>query len=152
MKLSVRCFVLAVFCVGMAGCEGEVLDTVDAGGLVKLDGKPAEGVMLTLVPSEGVKGRGGYGLTEGDGSVGFRVDPETPGVPPGSYLVLAQKLTMPDGSPIPPDTSGAEAEFTNKLSPIYSDPGRSPLQVTVPPTGAKDIAVELVSRPQPRSR
>lgn len=152
MKLSVRWLAVAAVCVFMAGCEGVVLSTVDAGGSVKLDGKPADGVMLTLVPSEGVKGRGGYGLTEGDGSVVFHVDPETPGVPPGMYLVLAQKLRMPDGSPVPPNTSGAEISFKNELSPIYSDPGKSPLQLTVPPTGAKDISVELVSRPQPKAK
>lgn len=137
-------------CVGCDG--GDAIGTVDATGTVNLDGQPIDGAMITLMPLEGVQGRGGYGLSDGSGKVEFRITPETAGVPAGKYRVLAQKMTMPDGSPVPPDTLAADVEIRNNLSPVYSDPETSPLEVTIPEAGAQDIVVELVSRPSPRPR
>jgi len=135
--------------VPMLGCDkGPVIDVVPASGTVMMDGKPLTGVTLTLVPQEGVKGRGGYAVTAEDGSFQLQTSPELTGVPPGNYRVLFQKLTMPDGSPIPPDTAGAEAGLVNQLPPIYANPEQSPISATIPTPGGEALAFDLKSRPR----
>lgn len=138
---------MAISCAILAGCgPANRLDTVPATGVVTLDGEPIAGVAMTLVPQEGVKGRGGYAVTGEDGSYNFQVDPETEGVPPGAYRVLLQKYAMPDGSPIPTGVSAADAGIVNVLPPIYSDPEKSQVLVTFPSPDGQGIPIELKSR------
>jgi len=133
----------------MLGCDnGALIDVVPASGTVMMDGKPLPGVSLTLVPQEGVKGRGGYAITAEDGSFQFQTSPEQTGVPAGNYRVLFQKFTMPDGSPIPPDTIGADAGIVNQLPSIYANPEQSPISATIPPPSGESLAFNLKSRPQ----
>lgn len=132
----------------MVGCEKEsVVEVVPAAGVVSLDGKPISGVSITLVPQEGVKGRGGYGSTGEDGSFSLRSDTEVPGVPAGNYRMLLRKYAMPDGSPIPPDTSAAEAGLVNLLPPVYSDPEQSMVYATFPTPDGQPVKIDLKSRP-----
>ncbi len=130
------------------GCSSEFgsVELVPGTGVVKLDGKPVGGVSLTLVPQEGVKGRGGYAVSADDGSFTFQTDGNTPGVPAGSYRILLQKYAMPDGSPIPPNASAADAGVVNKLPPIYSDPERSPAFVTLPSSASSGLTIDMKSR------
>jgi len=133
----------------LAGCEtAGTVDTVPASGVVTLDGQPVANVSMTLVPQEGVKGRGGYAVTGEDGSYTFRIDPETEGVPPGYYRVLLQKYAMPDGSPIPDGASAADAGMVNVLPPVYSNPEESQVWVTFPSPDGQGISIDLKSRPR----
>ena len=143
--------VLAVVSLGGVGCDSKpALDVVPASGTVFYDNQPIEGVTLTLVPQEGVKGRGGYAVSAADGTFKFQASPEAEGVVPGKYLVLFQKYTMPDGSPIPPGTSAADANFSNELSEVYSQPDQSPIYTTISDAGENDLKFELTARPQRR--
>ncbi len=138
---------IAVTCAMLAGCEtAGTVDTVPATGVVTLDGKPVAGVSMTLVPQEGVKGRGGYAVTGEDGSYSFQVAPETEGVPAGYYRVLLQKYAMPDGSPIPPGASAADAGIVNVLPPVYSNPEESQVWVTFPSPDGQGTPIDLKSR------
>lgn len=133
----------------LVGCETEsVGEVVPAAGIVTLDGKPASGISITLVPQEGVKGRGGYGSTGEDGAFSLQSDTEVPGVPAGYYRMLFQKYAMPDGSPIPPDTSAADAGIINQLPPVYSHPEQSPVYVTFPTPDGQPLTIDLKSRPR----
>lgn len=140
---------LAVGFILLSGCEKDsVGDVVPAAGVVTLDGKPISGVSITLVPQEGVMGRGGYGSTGEDGSFSLQSDTEVPGVPAGNYKMLLQKYAMPDGSPIPPDTSAADAGLVNLLPPVYSDPEQSTVFITFPTSDGQPVKVDLKSRPR----
>lgn len=131
------------------GCETEsVVEVVPAAGVVTLEGKPISGVTVTLVPQQGVKGRGGYGLSGEDGSFSLQSDSEVPGVPPGNYQLLFQKYAMPDGSPIPPDTLGADAGIVNLLPAFYSSIEQSTVYVTFPTPDGQPVKIDLKSRPR----
>lgn len=133
----------------LSGCETETIgEVVPAAGIVTLDGKPISGVAVSLVPQEGVKGRGGYGTTGEDGAFSLQADMDVMGVPAGNYRVTLQKYTMPDGSPIPPDTSGADAGIVNQLPPVYSDPEQSQVYVTFPTPDGQPVKIDLKSRPR----
>jgi len=140
---------IAMTCAMLAGCEtAGTVDTVPATGVVTLDGQPVANVSMTLVPQEGVKGRGGYAVTGEDGSYSFQVDSETEGVPAGYYRVLLQKYAMPDGSPIPDGASAADAGMVNVLPPVYSNPEESQVWVNFPSPDGQGIAIDLKSRPR----
>jgi len=128
-----------------AGCSGPPDETVAAGGVVHLDGKPVDGVTVSLVPQQGVRGRGGYGVTDAEGKFTFSSGPETIGVMAGTYRVLFQKMRQKDGSPIPPDAMAADIEIINQLPAVYSSPENTPISATIPnPDG--DFLFELKSR------
>jgi len=140
-------FMLAI-ALASVGCDDSGLgDVVPLTGVVLLDGKPAPDVSLTLVPQIGVQGRGGYAKSAADGSFEFQASPEIVGVLPGKYRVLIQKYAMPDGSPIPPNTSAAEVGLVNELPSLYSNPETCPLFANVPADNAGPLTFELKSRP-----
>ena len=142
---------LAVVSLGSVGCGSKSsLEGVPASGTVLYENEPIEGVSLTLVPQEGVKGRGGYAVSAADGTFKFQASAESDGVVPGRYLVLFQKYAMPDGSPVPPGTSAADADLINQLPAAYSQPDQSPVYTTIPDSGNTDLAFELSARPQRR--
>tara|TARA_R110002167_G_scaffold257379_1_gene463817 strand:- start:440 stop:904 length:465 start_codon:yes stop_codon:yes gene_type:complete len=144
---------VAILTLASIGCDGgTTYEVVAATGTVLLDNKPIEGVSLTLVPQRGVMGRGGYATTGSDGTFTLQSEPEVTGVVPGNYMVLFRKYAMPDGSPIPPGTSAADANLVNQLPEIYSHPEKSPIYATIPATGQEGLSFELSSRPKATKR
>jgi hypothetical protein len=136
---------LLVGFLAFAGCSGPPDETVAAGGVVHLDGKPVEGVSVSLLPQLGVRGRGGYGVTDAEGKFTFSSGPDAIGVMPGTYRVLFQKMRQKDGSPIPPDLMAADIEIINQLPAVYSSPENTPISAVIPsPDG--DFLFELKSR------
>lgn len=139
---------LALVVLSTCGCGGAKSsggDLVPATGTVTLDGKPAEGIAISLIPQAGVSGKGGYGVTGPDGSFSLQVSPDQQGVVAGKYLVLMTKYTMPDGSPIPADMSAADAGLNNALPNRYSDPSTSDVYVDFPPTNPP-LVIGITSR------
>ncbi len=136
--------------LALPGCDdGGLGGVVPASGTVTLDGKPAEGITVSLVPQAGVKGRGGYAKSDQSGKFELTAaDADQPGVLPGKYQVLFQKYTMPDGSPIPPDAMVQEGDIVNQLPPIYADPGNSPVFADIPESGNQSLTFELSSNPR----
>lgn len=131
----------------MTGCNpDEFGELVPAGGVVTLDGKPVAGVAISAIPQEGVKGRGGYGVTDSDGAFSLQVDTDAPGLPAGTYRLLLQKYAMPDGSPIPENASAADTNIANVLPPVYSSDERSPVYVTFPTPDGMPTKVDLKSK------
>ena len=100
---------------------------------------------VTLIPQEGVLGRGGYATSGVDGTFALQAEPEAIGVAAGTYRVLLQKYAMPDGSPVPPGTSAADANLINQLPVLYSYPERSPLSVTIPSADGQAFLFKMSS-------
>lgn len=141
--------VLSIAALALSGCGRSAnFEVVPVNGTVFVDEKPISGVALTLVPQEGVKGRGGYATSAGDGSFELQAEPEVKGVVPGNYRVLFQKYAMPDGSPVPPGTSSADANLINQLPAVYSHPEQSPVYTTIPATDGGGLVFRLSSRPR----
>lgn len=138
--------VLLVSCVGTLGCgKGDSVVLVPASGTVMLDEKPVAGVAVTLIPQEGVLGRGGYATSGVDGTFALQAEPEAIGVAAGTYRVLLQKYAMPDGTPVPPGTSAADANLINQLPALYSHPERSPFSVTIPSADGQALSFKMSS-------
>lgn len=138
---------LLVGFLALAGCSGPADETVSAAGIVHLDGNPVEGVSVSLVPQAGVSGRGGYGVSDGEGKFVLKSGPEMIGVMPGTYRVLFQKMRQQDGSPIPPDAMEADVEVVNQLPAVYANPENTPFSIVIPTPDGQPIEMDLKSRP-----
>ena len=140
------CCLLSVItgCSGGGSAEPPVSP---AKGTLTLDGAPASGVIMTFVPQEGVKGRGGVASTDADGRFAVQAAGAA-GLAPGQYRVMLERHVAPDGSVIPPEELTAETASKNVLHPIYSDPVESPVLVTIPEAGDENLVVEIQSRPR----
>jgi hypothetical protein len=134
-RLAVCALTMAVV-IGLSGCGGSkppefVERMVPATGTVTLDGEPLEGAIVEFHPD--AKGNGAevaVGTTDAQGKyelitpIARRTLEESKGAVPGKYRVIIQKTVMPDGSPVPPDTTDADAEADGArqlLPPRYSD-------------------------------
>jgi len=132
----------------IGGCgSGSGQQGVSAKGKVELDGAAVSGVSIRFVPQEGVAGRGGVGVTDSTGVFDAQSGQGATGILPGTYRVLLEQLVMADGSPIPPDVAPIDVNARNLLPPIYSDPSKSPVVVTVPDGGSEDMLVQIKSKP-----
>lgn len=133
--------------VGLVGCgsgpeHGFLKQLVPATGRVTVDGKPLGGATVTFSPDiESSGGRHAMATTRDDGTYELStavpgVSPEdSKGVVPGEYIVTISKIAMEDGSPFPDDivdeydaVSRGAKQF---VPPQYTDPGTSPLKVSV---------------------
>lgn len=139
--------VLALCGIGLLlGCGNDPSDgLVPVSGTVTLDGDTVEGISVTLMPEFGVGGKSGYGTTDAQGQFQISSGPEMKGVVPGKYRALFQKMTQPDGSPIPPDAMEGDVEFVNQLPPIYSDMEKTPLRPEISESGENGLEFELKS-------
>ena len=79
-------------------------DLVPVSGTVKLDGKPAEGVLVSFVPSGSTTGQGASAVTDAEGKYALVHNAmQKPGIAVGDYTVQLTKWVLPDGSPLPKD-------------------------------------------------
>ena len=136
-----------LLCVAVGCGPSADAGLVAAKGQVTLDGTPVSGVTVTFVPQEGVKGRGGFAVTDSDGRFDARIG-NAPGVLPGKYRVLFERLVTSDGNPVPPDVAPADVNASNALPAVYSNPSESPIVATVEPSGSEDLSFELLMRPR----
>lgn len=117
-----RCGALIAMVVISIGCGGTkseapefVSRLVPVSGTISLDGEPLEGATVIFFPDvehpggENASGQtdatGTYQLTTSIGGQGAQ-----PGAVPGRYRVMISKFVMPDGSPLPPEMTEADAE------------------------------------------
>jgi len=109
--------------------------------------------MVTYLRSEtAAGGETASGLTTADGTytlqtyvVGHPIS-DTQGAAPGQYRVVIQKLVLPDGSAVPPETTDADAEAlgARQLLPRqYSDPSVTRLTAVVNATEPNTNNFEL---------
>lgn len=138
----------------VVGCGGGTAQPVaPASGVVTLDGKPIDGVSITLIPKDGTSsGRISYGLTDAEGRFELRVSPDRSGAIIGAHWVQLEKLTQQDGSPIPAGASPDEVAASNQLPQAYADAGSTPISAEIPESGTSDLAFDLSSQARPRPR
>ncbi len=86
-----------------------------------------------------------YGQTDSEGKFTLKVSGSELGAPAGEYIVLFQKLTLADGSPIPEGQTAADADAVNQLDDKYSRPG-SPVSVTIPAEGTDNLSFDLTAK------
>lgn len=138
--------------MGCSGSSGPVLPkTVPVSGIVTLDGKPLSNAMVVFIPTGSTGGIGSSGYTDKEGKFELQTasgSVKTPGAPPGTYRVVANKFKNPDGTEYPADgkegpaTSGA----TETLPMHISDYIQGGTPATIPPTGG-ELPIAFVSTP-----
>lgn len=158
LKRIVGSLVVLVSLAMLTGCQkGDDRDlpaTVEASGVVTLDGQPVEGASVVFIPSDG----GQYpaqGLTDSSGRFSLQAFEEKSGAVPGKYAVQVSKTVTVDaqGNEVPPpeadesshDTGNSNVHYVNKLPKKYASMATSGLQVEIPAEGISDIKLELVS-------
>lgn len=125
---------LLVLLASVWGCSGGSVDRpkklVPVTGTVTLAGNPLAGARVTFNPRESGT-RGGFGITDGQGSFVAKFRGTENGIEPGEYVITIAKFALPDGSPLPPGTSPADAGAVEMMPPQYSNPDLSQQVVTV---------------------
>jgi hypothetical protein len=108
-------------------------------GLVTLDGKPLSAAYVSFTPVGATKGAGSSGRTNAEGHYTLKNQGGGAGASAGNYRVVISKLVMPDGSDFPANSKVGPMDSPAKetLAPIYSDPGRTTLEATVPAGGGR---------------
>ena len=145
--------VLGGFAVAMSiGCSGgdewteNLPETVEASGVVTMDGQPVEGATIVFSPESGT--HAGHALTDSSGRFSASAFPSKGGMVPGSYKVAVNKTVERKGKPTTgPDAAhdppGGNVEWYNALPEKFMNPNSSGLTATVPEGGTTDLKFEL---------
>lgn len=135
-------------------------------GIVKVNGLPAEGVEVTLVPemggggnSQGVPARLATGSTDGSGKYSLATPPSGPasarelarfqGALPGKYAATFHLWVAPDGKPWTPSGDLTQGPVVSgaveKLPPHLGNPASTPYQVEIK-SGPNTLDFELKTK------
>lgn len=161
MPISSRCLIVAGMLL-LAGCGGDeggdLPATVDASGVVLLDGKAVQGASVVFIPVDPGQ-YPAFSSTDRNGNFDLKAFEAKGGAVPGKYQVQVSKTVeiTEDGTPklvdLGPDAAHAEqdpnpkASWENMLPPKYASAATSQITVDIPETGRSDIKIELVSKP-----
>ena len=111
-----------------AACKPPTPNTTPVTGIVTLDGQPCVRTSVNFIPTDGTPGNGGSAQTEETGKFVVRshsntATPGSPGLLPGKYKVVINKLVNPDGTPFIPteEVSPIDANAKELLHPNYSN-------------------------------
>lgn len=154
------CGVLLAALVGLAGCQTQdtrnLPATVQAGGYVYLDGQPLDGAVLVFVP-EDPNGYAAQGVSKSNGYFELQAFEKKKGAVPGRYKVQVSKTVEMSAQEAAAQGGGKDAEHTaegkgavfyrNILPKKYASIATSGLTAEIPPTGTRELKIELSSKP-----
>jgi len=125
-KTPTRFVAIALLGLGLTGCGQSGPKLADVEGVVTLDGKPLEGVMLEFQP-QGGKGSPSVGYTDKNGEYRLRFSRDRWGAVPGTHVVRIDHDWEP-GNDQPKPAFKIPAQY-NKQSDIRRDlqPGNNSL-------------------------
>ena len=149
---------LVLIGVGMSaiGCGNNthLSGLVPAGGIVKYNGEPAEGVSVLFIPdgTETSGQRTASALSDSKGEFRMMTLHPQDGAFPGKYKVVITK-EVPDREFTPQELEEMETRtkgiapptFKNLLPAIYAKPETTPLDITLERRGDKNIVFELTN-------
>lgn len=138
-----------VGCVGIctflltSGCGPDLSHlpkTVQADGLVTLDGVPVDGAQVVFISADG---NSASAATDTSGKFSLRSFDEKPGAVPGTYKVQVSKtIAEPTGKQ---DADGGDViKFNFGVPKRYTGIGTSKLEMNIPDSGTEDLKIELV--------
>ncbi|MHB8900411.1 MAG: transthyretin-like family protein [Thermoguttaceae bacterium] len=130
----------------VSGCTKPGRDlpaTVDASGVVTLDGTPVEGASVMFIADSGTNHA--TGTTDDSGRFSLKAFPEKDGAVPGSYKVEVNKTVLSDQTDA---GEGGEATVNIQfgLPQKYATFVTSGLTATIPEEGTSDLKIELTSK------
>jgi hypothetical protein len=129
--VSLLCLLCLVGCAGESGPR-----TVEASGIVTLDGNPVPKAQVTFIDSKA--SNPAVAMTDDQGRFSLKYNGEKNGAIPGDYQVQVSKTIMEVGG-----DEGADITLSYGLPKKYSIIGTSGLTQNVPDTGIKNIEIKL---------
>lgn len=157
-----RCFVVGAALL-LAGCGGssddkwtsDLPETVDASGIILLDGKPLDFASIVLVPIDAAAGHAATAVSNSSGKFWLKAFPSKDGAVPGGYLVTVTKIVSTTREAQQDnwgedDQHAADSPATtttkNILPTKYENPQTSGLELSIPQEGRTDLKLELNSK------
>jgi hypothetical protein len=139
-----RVLTTALVVVGLmflSGCGGDSVKMTPAAGVVKLDGKPAAGIMVQFMPNslQGSKGPTSFGVTDDSGKFVLKTHDGREGAVVGQHMV-----TLFDSQEERP-AQGQVAKTKPRLASRYSVGGPNALTAEVK-EGGEAITIEAGAR------
>lgn len=140
----------AVGCLGLGaflltGCGPDLSHlpkTVQAEGIVTLDGTPVDGAQVVFISTDG---QSASAASDTSGKFALRSFDEKAGAVPGTYKVQVSKtIAEPTGKQ---DADGGDIiKFNFGVPKKYTGIGTSGIEMTIPDSGTGDLKIELVSK------
>lgn len=135
--LKYICLLCVVMLVGCDSSSGP--KTVNASGVVLLDGNPVDGAQVTFIDDAGQITA--VATTDAAGKFSLMHNGEKKGAVPGSYKVQVSKTKLTGN-----EGGGTEITISHGLPPKYASIATSNLTQVVPDSGISDIKIELSSK------
>lgn len=133
-------YVLLCLLVCVVGCQGSSGPrTVDASGVVTLDGAPVEKAQVVFIDNNAANPASG--MTDSQGHFSLSLNGEKKGAIPGSYKVQVSKTQLKSAG-----GGGAEVTITYGLPKKYANIVTSGMTFDVPENGSNAIKLELSSK------
>ena len=124
----------------LIGCDGGSSGgpkTVNASGVVTLDGAPVEKAQVVFI--DDANQYPAFSATDAQGKFSLKLSEEKQGAVPGPYKIQVSKTILDSGD-------GAEVSLKYGLPKKYSNFMESGLTYTIPESGTSDIKLELKSK------
>lgn len=114
---------LAVVVLSGCGSSAPVLTEtlVPATGMVRIGGRPAEGVTVVFTPTGSTSGTGAFGRTDAEGKFELIHRSQEKGIVAGEYIVTFSRFLLPGGKPVPPDQSPFMAGGKESIPAKWAD-------------------------------
>ncbi len=136
--MSKTVFLCLIAC--LIGCgDSSGPRTVDAAGVVTLDGSPVEKAQVIFIDNN--SSNPASAMTDLQGRFSLSLNGEKSGAIPGNYKVQVSKTLLKSAS-----SGGADVTITYGLPKKYASVITSGLTCDVPDNGIKDIKLELSSK------
>ncbi len=159
MKATSLCLV-AICCLILVGCggSGNGPETVDAEGILTLDGQPIDGAVISCIPQKAPR-HPARGASDKNGRFALTAFEGQDGAVPGEYKVLVSRTVEVAGKAKKQDmsifqedaehlteaeTSGAQ--WKNDLPHKYAKVDETDLLLVIPETGSTSLELKLVSQ------
>jgi len=139
MEITVFRFALLLIPVLLVGCGESGPRTVEASGVVTLDGNPVEKAQVTFIDANA--SNPAVAITDAQGRFSLRYNAEKSGAIPGNYQVQVSKTVMELSQ-----EEGTDIKLSHRLPKQYSNIATSGLTQSIPEAGIKNIEIKLQSQ------
>ncbi|MFO1066030.1 MAG: carboxypeptidase-like regulatory domain-containing protein [Pirellulales bacterium] len=146
MKSLLQYVSIAALVVGTAGCgpsTSHLPKTVNASGIVTLDGSPVDKAAVVFIAEQG--NYNATAMTDASGKFSLNAFIEKTGAVPGAYKIEINKTLMEAGTDKKGNTEGI-VNVSFGLPRKYASFTTSELKFTIPESGTEDIKLELKSK------
>lgn len=133
-------YCLMILLLAVTGCTGKGGPrTVEASGVVTLDGSPVEKAQVIFIDEAGTNPASAMTDAQGHFSLAYNADKS--GAIPGNYKAQVSKTKLESKG-----DGGAEVTLSQGLPAKYANVVTSGLTFQIPDKGTKDLKIELKSR------